>query len=120
MKKFASSYVEKYKNFIKTPKIMFFYRGVFYISFLLLFSYMILCDLSYFELIQNNGNKKSSSFEEHQTKVIKNPSVVEWLILFYILCTLIEEIYQFSVSNTEGKFSYKLFRCLKFIKKQFN
>ncbi len=80
---------------------------------------MILCDLSYYELIPNDKTSNSTLNENEASKVIKGPSIIEWILLAWIVCSFIDEIYQFLVSNTDGKFSYKLFRFVTSVIKNY-
>lgn len=44
-----STYWSRYKRFVHSPRVHFVYDAVFYIVFLMLFNYMILCEFNYYE-----------------------------------------------------------------------
>lgn len=107
-------YASRYSSFMRSPKVLFFYDCVFFLSFLSLFSYMMLCDLSYYTMnnvqFYQSNNQTNLTFEPQPQYSIKTPSIIEWILIYWIISLFIDEIYQFLVSNMEGKFSYKFFR----------
>lgn len=69
-------YLSRYKNFIDSPRIHFVYDTVFYTIFLLLFSYMMLCDFNYYkpmvdEDIHNHQNESSNFTLDYTTRQIE-------------------------------------------------
>jgi hypothetical protein len=51
-----STYLFKYKNFMCSPKTNFVYETVFYVLFLLTFSYFLLCEFKYYDHFEINEN----------------------------------------------------------------
>ena len=108
-------YLARYKSFIKSPRVHFVYDTLFYTIFLLLFSYMLLCDLTYFDDFSedsiethnhsNNSISYNDSFIRKQfatfdyssdDKIIKKPSVLEFFLIFWIISFIFEEFAQVS------------------------
>ena len=112
-----STYWSRYKRFVDSPRVHFTYDAIFYIIFLALFSYMILCEFDYYISEDNKSNdtiesNNSSNFNySNQTtkiteKIVKTPSYIEYLLIFWVIAFIIEEIRQVC--------SY-FFYCLNFI-----
>lgn len=47
-----TTYWSRYKHFVQSPCVHFVYDALFYVVFLFLFSYMILCEFTYFEEVE--------------------------------------------------------------------
>ena len=47
-----STYWNRYKRFLQSPRVHFVYDATFYLIFLLFFSYIILCEFGFYELIE--------------------------------------------------------------------
>lgn len=102
-------YFKRYNSFITSPKVHFFYDTFFYIIFLLLFSYMILCDFNYYvpsyefdELeFKNTGPNVYNSSDEAlidtsftAKKEVQSPYAIEYVLIFWIVTYTCEEFNQ--------------------------
>ena len=97
-------YWNRYESFIHSPKVHFFYDTFFYCVFLLLFSYLLLCDYSYYHTYEemqvsdtdNITNQNATNVEDYsiRQKIIKNPSIFEYIIAFWVFSFLVDELYQ--------------------------
>jgi hypothetical protein len=116
-------YWERYSIFVKTPKVHYIYEFIFYVIFLLLFSYTLLCKLNYYEIYNANTIKSysnSSDYTKNKTdnnqieyeannyneyslanettrsneKQIVMPSLFEYVLIIWILLFIIDEFYQ--------------------------
>ena len=100
-------YWQRYFSFTQSPKVHFFYDTFFYTVFLFLFSYMLLCDYGYYETIYEevvvanlteieyaSVNSDESSSKTKARKIVKNPSVIEIVLVFWIFSFLFEELIQ--------------------------
>jgi hypothetical protein len=109
-------YKDRYSNFIKSPRVHFVYETFFYTVFLLLFSYMLLCEMNYykeeddpsnnqqqqtnrthFDLSNSNINNSSDDdiFKWFTIKdEVKRPSYVEYILLYWIFTFIVEEMSQ--------------------------
>jgi hypothetical protein len=107
-------YLKRYDSFIKSPRVHFVYDTVFYTTFLLLFSYIILCDLTYYQVTDNEKSSNESntlnetlnnftgmtkSDEYFEQKIIKAPSSLEYLLAFWIFSFICEEFSQVCILN---------------------
>jgi hypothetical protein len=52
-------YWNRYRRFVHSPRVHFFYDVMFYIIFLALFSYMILCEFNYLDISKEVFKKRS-------------------------------------------------------------
>jgi hypothetical protein len=103
-----STYWSRYKRFVDSPRVHFTYDAIFYIIFLTLFSYMILCEFEYFisenqslnDLVEKSNvvnvsiYNESNSLPNFSNKNVKMPSSIEYLLIFWVLAFIIEEIRQ--------------------------
>ncbi len=93
-------YLKRYDSFIKSPRVHFVYDTAFYTAFLLLFSYVMLCDLSYYDTKNEETFLRNSSFIRIQNEtyfeknIVKNPSSLEYLLIFWIFSFICEEFSQ--------------------------
>jgi len=100
-------YWQRYFSFTQSPKVHFFYDTFFYTVFLFLFSYMLLCDYGYYETIYEEVavanlteieyaslNSDEPNAKMLARKIVKNPSVIEILLVFWIFSFLFEELIQ--------------------------
>lgn len=125
-------YTIRYRSFINSPRVCFIYDTFFYLVFLLLFSYMILCNFVYYvdddnedEVNFKNGSKSMfansthadllSSEKEESQKQISAPSWMEWVLISWVLTFIIEEIRQviflsifFKIKNAVIRFKIEL------------
>ena len=109
MKSRFTVYWNRYNSFVQSPRVHFVYDAIFYTIFLLLFSYLLLCDFNYYSvifeeaprsandsfisLITNRTNETLDNLVDFK-KVINWPSVLECIIIFWIYSFLLEEINQ--------------------------
>ena len=47
-----TTYVSRFKRFCNSPRVHFVYEKTFFVVFLMLFSYMILCEFTYYEKVE--------------------------------------------------------------------
>ena len=111
------TYLKRYEYFIKSPKTRFLYNTLFYMTFLSIYSYMLLCEFSYFEeenflpnskeanssneeignstLINNNDNS-SISFRsvDDSNRSATSPKLIEYIITIWVLSFFVDEIKQ--------------------------
>ena len=105
-KKKMTVYWKRYNSFIKSPKVHFFYDTLFYIIFLMMFSYMLLCDFNYYTItkeiiftdeIRSFGNS-THAFSMNSTvitqKKVHAPNVIEYILVFWIVSFIFEEFNQ--------------------------
>lgn len=114
-KTILATYWDRFKHFVKSPRVHFVYDAFFFSLFLLLFSYMILCEFTYYEnvLIEvpidtinssifSNSSNLSSALPQIQTtekqliKEIKKPSFIEYLLIYWMFAFMAEEARQVS------------------------
>ena len=62
-----NSYLNRYEYFNKSPKVRFIQHTLFFTGFLLIFSYMLLCDFNYYKIEQrlSNSNETDNSTNEN-------------------------------------------------------
>lgn len=140
------TYWNRFKSFAHSPRVHFVYDASFYIIFLMLFSYMILCEFNYYETIDeeiieyenNSASANLTNFTSNshdvsnstnsplnqtklnfrtiivQNKVIKNPSWIEYLLIYWIIAFIAEETRQVNTKKMK-KFSNILIKDLKVI-----
>lgn len=97
-------YYKRYRHFVDSPRVHFVYETFFYIIFLSLFSYMMLCDFNYEEngeesTLTNPINFTNESISKNNNeglnwKSVKNPNITEYIITFWIISFVIEEFRQ--------------------------
>ena len=106
-------YWKRYECFTNSPKTHFVYDTLFYTIFLLIFSYMILCDFKYYgeEISFSNETSPNVTVGTNSTeeaifthsnslsaikinKVVQGPAPIEYLMVFWIISFLLEEINQ--------------------------
>jgi hypothetical protein len=111
------TYLKRYEYFIKSPKTRFLYDTLFYMTFLSIYSYMLLCEFSYFEeeiFLQNSIEANSSNEEIDNLTLINNndnntigfrsfddsnrsatsPKLIEYIITIWVLSFFVEEMKQ--------------------------
>jgi len=111
------TYLKRYEYFIKSPKTRFLYDTLFYMTFLSIYSYMLLCEFSYFEeenflpnskeanssneeisnsTLINNSDNSSISFRsvDDSNRSAKSPKIIEYIITIWVLSFFVEEIKQ--------------------------
>lgn len=109
---FIGVYIKRYKNFVNSPRVHFVFDASFFIIFLMLFSYMMLCKFTFEEEVEiRNKSTNESSSDAGQVVMIKTvPSFIEYFLLFWVVSLFIEEGRQFISSETDSKLKNKLFR----------
>lgn len=114
-KSIVATYWDRFKHFVKSPRVHFVYDAFCFSLFLLLFSYMILCEFTYYEnvLIEVPINMINSSFinnssnlsaplpqipitEKQMVKEIKKPSFIEYVLIYWMFAFMAEEARQVS------------------------
>ncbi len=111
------TYLKRYEYFIKSPKTRFLYDTLFYMTFLSIYSYMLLCEFSYFEeenFLPNSKEANSSNDEISNSTLINNidnssisfrsvddsnrsatsPKIIEYIITIWVLSFFVEEMKQ--------------------------
>jgi len=104
-------YWRRYSSFTQSPKVHFFYETFFYTAFLLIFSYMLLCDYSYKknvydkyeyddenQIYSNSTNLRDKSNTKVPRKEVKYPSAIEYLVFVWIFAFFLEELIQVQLS----------------------
>ena len=93
------NYIERYKHFISSPKICFLYETIFFHIFLILFSYMLLCEFQFeppkkeINISSNLTYNNSNGYQEVDNT--RNfPQFIEFLLLFWIFTYIIDELRQ--------------------------
>lgn len=109
-----STYWDRFKHFVKSPRVHFVYDAFCFSLFLLLFSYMILCEFTYYENIEievpvnqinstfvSNFSNLSSIvpntniiYEKKIVKDIKKPSYIEYILIYWMVAFMAEEARQ--------------------------
>ena len=113
-----TTYWDLYKRFIYSPRVHFVYDALFYIIFLIMFSYLVLCEFSFYEMISveeslmtvnktltnisSSTNTSMSNLNQTFTttksivkqKVVKLPSNIEYMLIFWIFSFTMEEVRQ--------------------------
>lgn len=110
----------RYASFINSPRICFIYDTFFYTMFLLLFSYLILCEFVYYvdelgadeadngtndsvllrlshhsnETILSEEQSNSTDSGAGNRREITIPSALEWTVIAWVLTYIIEELRQ--------------------------
>ena len=92
-------YFDRYSSFIQAPKTQFIYEKFFFVLFLILFSYTLLCKFSYFEAFKESENQTISEFNYSNKpgSIEKSNSSSGWqefLLGFWVLTFAFEEILQ--------------------------
>ncbi len=69
-----ATYTTRFKRFSNSPRVHFVYEKTFFVVFLLLFSYMILCEFTYYETVETYLFERqitNSSFNESSIETFK-------------------------------------------------
>jgi hypothetical protein len=94
----CSRYFPRYASFFRAPKVQFIYEHLFFVLFLMLFSYTLLCKLSYHEVVAEESNATLTDLSELDTKSVQKsigtPVWQEYLLCFWILGMIFEEFLQ--------------------------
>ncbi len=103
---FIRDYFSRYSSFFHAPKIQFIYEHLFFVYFLMLFSYTLLCKLSYNDDGNYTENNQTSSYlttknitiggsiNENDIKPISTPVWQEWFLCVWILGMIYDELIQ--------------------------
>ena len=87
-------YWKRYQSFTESPKVHFFYDTIFYATFLLIFSYMLLCDFNYYKLVEERlflEENTTANFSQSQegplitVRAVQTPTFIEYLVTFWII-----------------------------------
>lgn len=104
-----STYWNRYKRFLHSPFVHFIYDTIFNLVFIILFSYMILCEFTYIEnvreYIEIKNVTKNSDLNEIITisnrtysyitvNKLKSPSFIEYLLVYWMFAFMMEEFRQ--------------------------
>ena len=101
-KNFFKIYIQRYKNFVKTPKMQFIYETFFYLLFLMLYSYIMLCKFNYYDdnmesRITNATNRSDSGVGRNiggPERILAGPSCSEYILILWIMFYTIDEFHQ--------------------------
>ena len=114
-------YWKRYFGFTTSPRVHFVYDTLFYTIFLIIFSYMLLCEFKYYgeEISFSNETLNSTDISEKNNsteyligkfyfthgaityeKMVQMPTFIEYLIIFWIISFFAEELNQV-VDNVE-------------------
>lgn len=96
------------RNFLQIPRVRFFYDSLSYFIFLLLFSYVILCDFNFKKQIQKPNSFTSTDiinerFDKNNEENVKIslPSTLEFVIVGWVFALFCEEVRQL-MNDGEG------------------
>ena len=64
LKSAIKSYLNRYEYFNKSPKVRFIQHTLFFTGFLLIFSYMLLCDFNYYKIEQKFSNSNETDISD--------------------------------------------------------
>jgi len=117
IKKQESTYWNRYLSFVASPKVVFYYESVFYLAFLALFSYVLLCKFNY-------NSDDADSIEPNMTTslLFRNSSddklagsipsfwSPESFLIFWVFWFIVDEIHQFW--RVKGKFKSKILKYM--------
>lgn len=90
-------YWKRYRYFIDSPRVHFVYETFFYSIFLALFSFMLLCEFEYYQKKPQTNTRFEStknSTNYINEKLAKDPSYSEYVIIFWWVMYVIEELRQ--------------------------
>lgn len=109
----SRTYWNLYKQFIHSPRVHFVYDAICYLIFLLLFSYMVLCELNYYEeqpVEENsflngsvNGTAAVPTALDKAERSVKEPSIAEFVLILWIFSFMMEEVRQYFLGDSETK-----------------
>ena len=94
--------LKRYKYFTESPKVHFYYECLFYMTFLLIFSYMLLCDFTYYNK-ENASDDSNDSIKPYNSSIkssnnsnkeVAGPKFLEIVIIIWVFSFFIEEIKQ--------------------------
>ena len=101
-----SRYFAKLSSFIRSPCVYYLYEVLFYLVFLLLFSYTLLCGLTFESEdsdLKTNINSTEKNISDSNNSIqnlysgnlrIWNPNNCEIILIVWVITILIEELYQ--------------------------
>lgn len=110
-KNFFQIYWSRLKGFLHAPKVHFVYEESFFIFFLMLFSYVLLCEFNYYGY-ETEESKFTTAPDVNSTvhlfnstvvdteedgglvKKIIGPSIPEWVLMFWVFSFIFDEMYQ--------------------------
>ena len=87
-----ANYFQQVISFLRSPCTYFFYESIFFICFLLFYSYNLLCEMVFIEEKFDSNNMESSS----DILEPKNVSKIECLLAVWVWLIFLEEIFQVS------------------------
>lgn len=108
-------YSKRYGYFLSSPRICFIFETIFFFIFLILFSYMLLCQFKFHPPISSPSNNTNTTVNfnssnntnttvnfnssmtpnKNQSYQEKNlPMFLEKFLMFWMICYFIDEIYQ--------------------------
>ena len=108
----ARTYWNRYKSFVNSPRVHFINEAIFNTIFLIIFSYVMLCKFYYYERFDNedphqahNGsiiqNLTSNILprEEETIRIVRQPTHLEYLLIYWIFSFITEEARQVSLTS---------------------
>lgn len=96
------SYHEKYWNFILAPRSHFVYDTTLFVAFLLIFSYLMLCEFRFYKpqwgeidffTRNSSGNSSLRNHEVHK-RAQADPHWLEYLIIYWVFTFCCQEFFQ--------------------------
>ena len=95
-------YWRRYRYFLRSPKVHYIYEVLFYVIFLILFSYTLLCEFNFYEegfVINENYSRDFNSTlidieEPQKIRRILLPALSEIFLIFWIFTFIIGEIFE--------------------------
>jgi len=96
-------YWNRYLSFAASPKVAFVYEAVFYVAFLFLFSYVLLCRFNYSENDTTEATNMTNLYANASSLVVESrPSLPSWpelVLIFWVLSFIVDEAHQFHFSE---------------------
>ncbi len=106
MRSLPQKYWNRYSSFAASPKVAFVYEAVFYVAFLFLFSYVLLCRFNYSENDEDTTEATNTTvnlYTNASSLVVESrptlPSWPELVLIFWVLSFIVDEIHQFHFSE---------------------
>jgi hypothetical protein len=106
-----STYWSRYECFARSPRVHFFYDAFFYLIFLMMFNYMILCEFNYYDDHNENSNhdylrKESYMFNSMLPNNNSNETLTKNSRNFYSNISLVD-VYNISTYDDYNIFPHK-------------
>ena len=107
-----ATFCKRYKSFIRSPRVHFVNDAIFYVIFLMIFNYMILCEFNYFEHFEDSLSIDLNS--SINLSATLEPDFVNKPLLVANISKIIEEEYlnltteSLNFSDNSEKLNYRI------------